>query len=272
MYGYGYSNSFALQRGVPLDADALAFITAASITNPVIRNAINFRVRSFKGLDTSFNPTGADLWTSDIYADYPYVGGNATAHGKNLRNPAAHLMTWHGGMIHDANGITGNGIDSYGQSDFTPNNLGQNTAGKGAYVRTLGMGTKAIMLVYSNVSFAFEMNPMYTDNKMYFAVNDGESNTAETIGTGTFLITRQDASTVNVFIRSNAKVAKTISSGAPSTRFMVTLAYNQNGTINNSSAKNLGSDIYFQASLTDAKAQAYNAIEQQFQTLLGRNV
>src|SRR5205085_1059836 len=62
---------------------------------------------------------GAGLWTK-LKAIYPYVGGSATAHKWNLKDPrvldAAYRITWSGGVTHNANGVTFDGSTGYGDT------------------------------------------------------------------------------------------------------------------------------------------------------------
>lgn len=71
MYGYGFSlfltNRAILAKtasGTPVDPDAQAFITAASITDPTQQSAINQLVVDLKGYN---------VWTK-MKAIYPFVG------------------------------------------------------------------------------------------------------------------------------------------------------------------------------------------------------
>ena len=90
--------------GGGFDPDAQAFITAAGITDTTQKNAINTLVLDLKAYA---------IWPKFI-AIYPYVGGTATTHKFNLVDPlddnAAFRITWNGGVTHNANGITGNGL------------------------------------------------------------------------------------------------------------------------------------------------------------------
>lgn len=96
-----------------LDADALAFITAAGITDATQISAIDTLVKSLKT---------ASLWTK-LIAFYPFVGGTATTHKFNLKDPrdldAAYRIVFAGGMTHNANGITGNSLNAYGDTKFS---------------------------------------------------------------------------------------------------------------------------------------------------------
>jgi len=96
------SNSIIAQ-----DADAYAFLTAASITNTTQVDAINNLVINLKA---------AGIWTK-MKAIYPFVGGTATTHKWNLKNPldsdAAFRLVFFGGMTHSSNGILFGGVNGY---------------------------------------------------------------------------------------------------------------------------------------------------------------
>ena len=96
------------------DADAVAFLTAAGITDATITSAICTLVTSMKANGT---------WAK-CNAIYPMVGGTATTQKFNLKNPldtnAAFRLSFIGGLTHNANGITGNAINAYCNT-FLPN-------------------------------------------------------------------------------------------------------------------------------------------------------
>ena len=104
-------NSFSIpSSGGPViivDPNAQAFITAAGITDPTQQSAIDNLVIGLK----------ADgLWTP-MQALYPFVGGTASTHKYNLKDPrdldAAYRLQFNGGMTHSANGILFNGTNGY---------------------------------------------------------------------------------------------------------------------------------------------------------------
>lgn len=91
------------------DAASTAFFTSSGITDVTQKIAINDLVVGLK----------ADgLWAL-MYAIYPFVGGTASTHKWNLKDPrdlnAAYRLTFSGGWTHNANGITGNGVNTYAQ-------------------------------------------------------------------------------------------------------------------------------------------------------------
>ena len=93
--------------GLTTDADAQAFITAAAITDPTQQTAINNLVVGMKADGT---------WTK-MKAIYPFVGGTATAHKWNLKDPrdldAAFRLVFNGGWTHSSTGAQGNGINNF---------------------------------------------------------------------------------------------------------------------------------------------------------------
>jgi hypothetical protein len=101
----------------PIDPDAAAFLTAASITDPTITSAINTLVLSFKS---------AEVWTK-MKAIYPLVGGTASTHKWNLKDPrdldAAFRLQFFGGVTHNSNGITSNGSNAYASTFLNDNTL-----------------------------------------------------------------------------------------------------------------------------------------------------
>jgi hypothetical protein len=104
-----------------LDADAAAFLTAAGITDATITSAINTLVLNLKGMG-NLN-SSADLWTGNL-AIYPMVGGTATTHKFNLKDPqdteAAYRLAFTGGWTHSSTGAKPNGTTAYANTFLQP--------------------------------------------------------------------------------------------------------------------------------------------------------
>ena len=120
------------QQAIFLDPDAVAFLTAAGITDPTITSAIDTLVVSLKNFG---------IWTK-MRAIYPFVGGTASTHKWNLKDPRdldiAFRILFNGGVIHNQNGVTFNGVNSYGDTRLNVNlNLLQNNNSQSIYSRTL---------------------------------------------------------------------------------------------------------------------------------------
>jgi hypothetical protein len=97
------------------DADAVAFLAAAGITDATITSAVCTLVTNMK-----INGT----W-SNCSAIYPFVGGTATTHKFNLKNPAdtnaAFRLLFSGGWTHSANGILGNALNTFANTFYNTN-------------------------------------------------------------------------------------------------------------------------------------------------------
>lgn len=98
------------------DPDAIAFLTAAGITDGTQAAAINTLVITMKANGT---------WTK-MKAIYPFVGGNATSHKFNLKDPrdldAAFRLVFSGGWTHGPTGALPNGTTGYADTKFIPGN------------------------------------------------------------------------------------------------------------------------------------------------------
>lgn len=101
-----------------LDPDAQAFITAAGITDSTQESAINQLVLDLKS---------ASIW-SKMQIIYPIVGGTATTHKYNLKDPrdldAAYRLSFNGTFVHNANGAaaTSGAPTPYADTHWIPNN------------------------------------------------------------------------------------------------------------------------------------------------------
>ena len=113
------------------DADAVAFLAAAGITDATITSAICTLVTSMKANGT---------WTK-CNAIYPMVGGTAATHKFNLKNPldtnAAFRLSFVGGWTHSNNGALPNGTNAYADSFLNANTtLNINSSHISYYSRT----------------------------------------------------------------------------------------------------------------------------------------
>jgi len=100
--------------GSSFDPDAQAFITAAGITDPTQQGAIDTLVVGLKA---------DSLWTK-FYALYPFVGGTATTHKYNLKDPqdtnGAFRLTFEGTWTHSASGALPDGVSGYADTHCLP--------------------------------------------------------------------------------------------------------------------------------------------------------
>lgn len=96
------------------DSDACAFIGAASITDTTQQSAINQLVLDLKS---------ANIWTK-MKAIYPFVGGTASQHRFNLKDPrtvaGAYYITFGGGGTHSSQGYQPDGTTAYANTNLNP--------------------------------------------------------------------------------------------------------------------------------------------------------
>jgi len=131
MIGIAIANSFGLNKLSGINPDAAAFIAATGITSTTEINAVNALVNGLQ----------ADgLWTK-MKAIYPFVGGTATTHKWNLKDPrdldAAFRLVFNGGWTHSSTGATPNGTNGYADTFLVPSSvLSQNSTHLSFYSRS----------------------------------------------------------------------------------------------------------------------------------------
>jgi len=249
------------------DPDAQAFITAAGITDNTQKTAINTLVVDMKGFG---------IWTK-MKAIYPFVGGTATTHKYNLKNPldtdAAFRLVFNGGWTHDSNGVQGNGVNGYANTFFVPSaqyavdnnhhisvysrlNQAQNDVELGTFD-----GTRALQF---RVYFSF-LTEFYSNNLL--PVNSADANSV-----GNYIANRIGTA-VKVFKNNTTLGSFTnAANGRPTVSLFL-------ATSNNSGTPNVGlysNKQYAFASigdgLTDTEAGNFYTAVQNFNTTLARQV
>lgn len=123
--------------GASSETIATAAVTAFSNRTGVVNATITAALYDMiKDLDTN------SLW-SKMVSFYPMVGGNAFAHGTNLKDPLKYNLTFFGGWTHSANGALPNGINGYANTN-TPYNAPELFFG-GTYLnRTLAYYSRTV--------------------------------------------------------------------------------------------------------------------------------
>jgi hypothetical protein len=276
--GLGLGIQYGNSPLVSLDPATIAFITAAGITDPTQINAVNYLTESLKGINKSENPSGIDFF-SGSYAIYPFVGGTATQHRYNLRNVSSFLITYGGGVTHDANGITGNGINAYGDTGFSPlnNNIPLDDAGLAVYTRTstnvgteLGSGDAGLTNCFLIQTRAGGFANTNINSTTFAAVS-------EAAGTGLFVAVRRNATSMQLYKNGASILLKTsgAASSARTANNLYLMCNNINGVPISYSGKNIALSIIFEVTnityVNANMATLYNII-QQYQTLLSRQV
>lgn len=181
---------------VGVDTDAQAFITATGITDTTQKSAINKLVLDLKSYS---------IWTK-FKAIYPFVGGNATTHKFNLKDPrdldAAFRLQFVNGWTHSSTGASPNGTDAYANTFFRAGTvLGHNfNAHISKYNRTNDLTGNKIDGVYGSAggSIQYIQQNYSSANGAIGDVNSVVSYT-QTDTRGLFTTTRTSATSVKVF-------------------------------------------------------------------------
>jgi hypothetical protein len=121
------------------DPDVNAFLSATGITDETTVIAMDTLVGDLKGYG---------LW-SKMIAIYPFVGGTATTHKYNLKNPvdsdAAFRLSFVGGWTHSSTGALPNGVNAYANTFLSPSQTNYLDFAYGDYLRTNSDGVFAEM-------------------------------------------------------------------------------------------------------------------------------
>ena len=248
------------------DADAVAFLAAAGITDPTITSAICTLVSSMKANGT---------WTK-LQAIYPMVGGTATTHKFNLKNPAdtnaAFRLSFVGGITHSSNGVLFGGVNGYANTFFVNSTHGtQNSHHISFYSRT---NVNLNQVDIGNQSGVIQnIMQIRVSNITFYVINQTSpyATVANLDSRGFYVSNRTAVNVVNGW-KNGLKVANAITStnGIPSNTTLIG-AYNLNAAPSLYSSKQCAFAT-IGLGLTDAEALSlYNSI-QSFQTTLSRNV
>ena len=250
-----------------IDPDAQAFLTAAGITDATITSAINTLVVDLKGYN---------IWTK-MKAVYPFVGGTATTHKFNLKNPldtnAAFRLAFSGGFTHSTNGIQGNGTNGWMNTFLNPNTVftTNDSFHLSIYSRTDNAADVGD-IGGVNGSARTDILLRYSDNNIYNRIHSNGIITTNSNSTGYYISTRNSSTSLKLF-KNNSQLGSTYT-GANGSRLDTVMpigAYLVGGTPGYYSARQ-----YAFASigdgLTDTEAANFYTAVQNMQIALSRNV
>jgi hypothetical protein len=254
--------------GLPTtDPDAQAFITAAAITDPTQQAAINTLVVDLKGYS---------IWTK-MKALYPFVGGTASAHKFNLKDPrdldAAFRLVFFGGGTHSVNGYLPNGTNAYADTKFNSStNATLNSHSLSYYSRTNSNGTE-IEIGNWNGNIPYNFLEIRTSGITYFLINQNSTATtfSDSNSQGFYLGNRTASNVINGWKNGSKVVNSSIASSS---------LLNVNIFLGAVSSSNL--PVYYTTKqcafasigegLTDTEAANFYTAVQAFQVALARNV
>lgn len=261
---------------IPEERDAWAFLDAAKITSSRQQRAVVDLVRGLKH---------AQLW-SKMKAIYPFIGGTATTHKFNLKDPrdvdAAFRLVFSGGWTHSATGADPNGTNAYADTFYIPKD--QATLGSvsyGIYNRentTAGLndmgcgipaGNQAHMAMLSRLS-----NTFYGD---CWSNGVGRISTSLTDRRGLLLLSRTTSSSMKAFRNGTQLGSTNTNSQSQSDLDFLTMKLSISAFTTNALTQINFNDsecafAFLGDGLTDANVTALYNIVQRFQTSLGRQV
>jgi hypothetical protein len=252
------------------DADAQAFITAATITDNTQKNAVNQLTVDLKA---------ASIWTK-MKAIYPMVGGTATTHKWNLKNPldtnAAFRLVFNGGWTHSSTGATPNGVNAYADTFLIPNSVLTQNSTHISYYSRINSNLTEVEIGASN-------GPNATDNKLvleirtsgvtYYNINSTNIylQALDTNSRAFYIGNRTASNVVNGWRNSSKIVTGTTASTTPSTANVYLGAFNRVGSVVFYSTKQCAFASLGDG-LTDTEAGNFYTAVQAFNTTLGRQV
>jgi len=250
--------------GIAYDVDSQAFITASGITDLTQKNAINQLVLDLKGYS---------IWTK-FNALYPFVGGTATTHKFNLKNPldtdAAFRLSFVGGWTHSSTGAKPNGTNGYADTFLNCNTtLSLNNASLSFYSREDIFTAVLMGAGWDNITTM--ISPNYGSGLGdYSAINSTGNGVGSTNKSGLFTISRLTSTNVigyrnatqyfNRLATSTSKPNYTIYIGAR--HYISSVQYSSNQC----AFASIGDG------LTDTEASNFYTAVQAYQTSLSRNV
>lgn len=250
------------------DADAQAFFTASGITDNTQKLAVNQLVLDLK----SFS-----LWNK-FSAIYPFVGGTATTHKFNLKNPldtnGAFRILWVGGVTHNSNGVTGNGTNGYGETYIQPTtNLSLNNTHIAFWSKTNSQNANAEMGIQDGaLNATLRIVTRNASNQSIYSVNDntGTVVTSVTDSSGFYSASRTASNSRKLYKNGVAIATNTTASVALTTATIPVLGQKAaNNTMGAYLAKNFSFASAGQGFNDTESANFYTAVNT-FQTTLGR--
>jgi hypothetical protein len=245
--------------------DAEEFFTATGITDPTIQGAVSDLVDDLKT---------ASIWNK-LHAIYPLVGGTATTHKYNLKDPqdsdAAFRLTFAGTHTHNSNGVTPtSGTGNYADTHFVPNSQFSTSASLGFYSRSNFTTDEQLLGAYQVTDDAFQISQY--DDFGYFQV--GNTEIAEPIAPSNWsrLLVASRVSTAVERYRDGTSFDTATSTFDKTCPNSIFLFGRNNGSGSDSPCSIACSFAFIGDGLSDAEVSALNTAVNAFQAALSRNV
>lgn len=246
------------------DIDALAFLAATGITDAAQKNAVNKLVKDLKN---------AGIWTK-FKAIYPVIGGTATTHKYNLKDPrdldAAFRLSFNGTITHSSNGIIQvSSIGAYTGTFFKNANFTNiNSAHISVYRTNDAAGGWTFGNHSSSSTSEFRLN---SSSSVSYQANGVLQGPFTVTVSGFYMVNRSSSTQIKLF-NNNTKVSDVADN-------IVAIGVDNNYSFGtqwtNGQGNNGQADYRFMSmgqSLSDSEASAFYTIIQTYQTTLGRQL
>ena len=185
----------------PFDPDAQAYITAAGIISETEIAAVGQLFSDLKGTGSTTN--NSNIY-SKFYALYPISPTSLAAASVNAVNPSTYDITWFNSPTHAANGVTGNGTNMYGSTNFIPSASG---ASENNFGITLDIATSSgggVDFGSNSYIHLAMVNPTYT--YILGSLGDSVSGTAYALGVRTMV--RRSANDMEAYLNGSTEGSK----------------------------------------------------------------
>ena len=250
--------SIAAASGGASDADAQAFITAASITDPTQISAIDQLVIDLKGYN---------IWTK-MKAIYPICGGSASSHAVNLITPGTYDLTFSTGWTHESTGMTP--ANAYADTNLQSNLvLNQNSTHVSYYSRTTANATQIEIGDASSSGNGIVLE-IRTVGVTYYRINSGSTyiSHADSDSKGLYIANRTASNVINGWKNGVKTATGTTASTGLAPRNLWIGGNNNDGfyTTKQCAFASIGDG------LDDTEAANFYTAVQAYQTTLSRNV
>jgi hypothetical protein len=263
-----FNQALGRQVGVPIvsDSDAQAFLNSAEITDLTQANAINTLVTDLKA---------QGLWTK-MKAVYPFVGGTASTHKWNLKDPrdldAAYRLVFNGGWTHSSTGALPNGTNGWADTRLNAASvLSLNSSHLSYYSRTDANSLTIDIGNYNGLNSGNHLFLRYL-NSAYVRISDEDTSAISRPNSLGYYIGSRTSSTIKSAYINNVKTSLNINSVSLANNNIALAAMNDVilGRIYFSNRQTAFASIG--DGLNDTESAALYTAVQTYQTTLSRNV
>ena len=257
------------------DADARAYLNAAGITDASQRSSFNTFVKGMKA---------NNLWAKAA-AIYPFMGGTASSHVWNAKDPRdlniAYRLEFVNGATHNSNGIQFNGTTQYARTFFNPKTIlaDSNSFSFGIYNRTNNSRAATDMGAASNSgTTSTSIYLRWTDNNFYTELyRTGADFITVLNGTdarGFYLASRTSSTSLKAYKNGSqfgSTVTATNNTRQTDAEIIIGAINSAGAGIFNYSNRNYCFAIIMNTGLSDSEASTLSSLINTLQTALGRN-